>query len=75
MIGALNLGAPGLGDAWSGPYPFRIQKLCEKWSHFNFPCGDRSQTIEAVRKLVPELTSQGYRLVTVSELLKMYANE
>ncbi|KIO67594.1 MULTISPECIES: polysaccharide deacetylase family protein [Bacillaceae] len=33
--------------------------------------GDRSQTIEAVRQLVPELVFQGYKLVTVSELLKI----
>ncbi|CAN7441562.1 polysaccharide deacetylase family protein [Paenibacillus sp. LjRoot56] len=33
--------------------------------------GDRSQTIEAVRILVKELTAQGYQLVTVSELLQM----
>ncbi|MGM0899649.1 MAG: polysaccharide deacetylase family protein [Bacillota bacterium] len=33
--------------------------------------GDRSQTIEAVRLLATELTSQGYRLVTVSELLSL----
>ncbi|WP_427181101.1 polysaccharide deacetylase family protein [Paenibacillus sp. TC-CSREp1] len=33
--------------------------------------GDRSQTVEAVRVLVEELTADGYRLVTVSELLDM----
>ncbi|XID94891.1 polysaccharide deacetylase family protein [Paenibacillaceae bacterium WGS1546] len=31
--------------------------------------GDRSQTVEAVRMLVAELTAEGYRFVTVSELL------
>ncbi|MBT2286002.1 polysaccharide deacetylase family protein [Paenibacillus polymyxa] len=31
--------------------------------------GDRSQTVEAVRVLVDELVGEGYRLVTVSELL------
>ena len=31
--------------------------------------GDRSQTVEAVRVLVEELVAEGYRLVTVSELL------
>ncbi|MDT9722264.1 polysaccharide deacetylase family protein [Paenibacillus sp. ClWae2A] len=31
--------------------------------------GDRSQTVEAVRVLVEELAGEGYRLVTVSELL------
>lgn len=33
--------------------------------------GDRSQTIEAVRILTEELTAEGYRLVTVSELLQL----
>jgi peptidoglycan/xylan/chitin deacetylase (PgdA/CDA1 family) len=32
--------------------------------------GDRSQTVEAVRRAVPELISQGYRLVTIDELLE-----
>jgi peptidoglycan/xylan/chitin deacetylase (PgdA/CDA1 family) len=33
--------------------------------------GDRSQSIEAVRTLVNELALQGYRFVTVSELLRL----
>lgn len=33
--------------------------------------GDRSQTIEAVRLLAFELTSEGYQLVTVSQLLSL----
>ncbi|MBU9712898.1 polysaccharide deacetylase family protein [Evansella tamaricis] len=32
--------------------------------------GDRSQTVEAVRTLVQEVLSDGYQLVTISELLK-----
>jgi peptidoglycan-N-acetylglucosamine deacetylase len=32
--------------------------------------GDRSQTVEAMRILVPELVEQGYELVTVSRLLE-----
>ena len=31
--------------------------------------GDRSQTVEAMRRLLPELAADGYELVTVSELL------
>ena len=31
--------------------------------------GDRWQTVEAVQRAVPELVAQGYRLVTVAELL------
>ncbi|MNG35639.1 hypothetical protein D3C84_1224310 [compost metagenome] len=33
--------------------------------------GDRSQSVEAVRVLTKELAADGYRLVTVSELLRM----
>jgi Predicted xylanase/chitin deacetylase len=33
--------------------------------------GDRSQSVEAVRVLTKELAADGYRLVTVSELLQM----
>ena len=32
--------------------------------------GDRSQTVEALRKALPELKRQGYQFVTVDELLK-----
>ncbi|CAH1220094.1 polysaccharide deacetylase family protein [Paenibacillus sp. JJ-223] len=35
--------------------------------------GERSQTVEAVRTLVKELAAEGYRFVTVSELLDMAA--
>ena len=31
--------------------------------------GDRSQTVEAVSRAVPELVAQGYKLVTIDELL------
>lgn len=31
--------------------------------------GDRWQTVEAIRRAVPELVAQGYRLVTIDELL------
>ncbi|GAA0136307.1 polysaccharide deacetylase family protein [Paenibacillus sp. YSY-4.3] len=33
--------------------------------------GDRSQTVEAVRILVAELVAESYRLVTVSDLIKL----
>lgn len=33
--------------------------------------GDRSQSVEAVRKLVAELSAEGYQFLTVSELLKL----
>lgn len=31
---------------------------------------DRSQTVAALAKILPELKKQGYRFVTVSELLR-----
>jgi peptidoglycan-N-acetylglucosamine deacetylase len=72
-IGALNLEAqdweqPGVGHI--------VQKSREAVKDggiliFHDGYGDRSQTIEAVRILVSELTSQGYQLVTVSELLAL----
>ncbi|RAW09756.1 polysaccharide deacetylase family protein [Paenibacillus taichungensis] len=37
--------------------------------------GDRSETVEAVRVLVDELAAEGYRLVTVSELLRVSSNQ
>jgi peptidoglycan-N-acetylglucosamine deacetylase len=73
MIGALNLEA----QDWEMPGVDHIlakSRDCVKNGSiliFHDGYGDRSQTIEAVRTLVSELTSQGYQLVTVSELLKL----
>ncbi|MCM3694186.1 polysaccharide deacetylase family protein [Neobacillus niacini] len=72
MIGALNLEA----QDWEQPGVEHILKksraVVKNGGIFIFHdgFGDRSQTIEAVRMLVSELTSQDYQLVTVSELLK-----
>jgi peptidoglycan/xylan/chitin deacetylase (PgdA/CDA1 family) len=72
MIGALNLEA----QDWEMPGVDHIlakSRDCVKNGSiliFHDGYGDRSQTIEAVRTLVSELASQGYQLVTVSELLK-----
>jgi peptidoglycan-N-acetylglucosamine deacetylase len=72
MIGALNLEA----QDWEQP---GVEHILGKSRNvvknggiliFHDGFGDRSQTIEAVRMLVSELTSQDYQLVTVSELLK-----
>jgi peptidoglycan-N-acetylglucosamine deacetylase len=72
MIGALNLEA----HDWEQP---GVEHILDKSRDvvknggiliFHDGFGDRSQTIEAVRMLVSELTSQDYHLVTVSELLK-----
>jgi peptidoglycan-N-acetylglucosamine deacetylase len=73
MIGALNMEATD----WEQPgVEFILEKsrqVIESGSIllFHDGYGDRSQTIEAVRRLVSELTEQGYELVTVSELLKL----
>lgn len=72
MIGALNLEALD----WEQPGVEHIlskSMSCVKNGSiliFHDGFGDRSQTIEAVRLLVSELTSQGFKFVTVSELLK-----
>jgi peptidoglycan-N-acetylglucosamine deacetylase len=72
MIGAVNLEA----QDWEQP---GVEHIVRKSGEavkdgsiliFHDGYGDRSQTIEAVQMLVSELTSQGYQLVTVSELLK-----
>jgi peptidoglycan-N-acetylglucosamine deacetylase len=71
MIGAINMEAKD----WEMPgVEFILEKTryCVKDGSiliFHDGYGDRSQTVEAVRTLVSELTSLGYKLVTVSELL------
>ena len=73
MIGALNLEA----QDWEQPGVEHIVRKSREAVRngsiliFHDGYGDRSQTIEAVRVLVSELTSQGYQLVTVSELLEI----
>lgn len=71
MIGALNSEAtdwemPGVGHILD-----KTREQVKPGSILLFHDGfdDRSQTIEAVSILVPELTAQGYELVTVSELI------
>lgn len=71
MIGALNMEAKD----WEMPgvdFILEETRYCVKNGSiliFHDGYGDRSQTVEAVRILVSELTTQGYKLVTVSELL------
>jgi peptidoglycan-N-acetylglucosamine deacetylase len=73
VIGALNLDA----QDWEQPGVDHILETTRKHIKngsiliFHDGFGDRSQTIEAVRILVNELHTQGYRLVTVSELLRL----
>ncbi|WP_421721806.1 polysaccharide deacetylase family protein [Anaerobacillus alkaliphilus] len=71
-IGALNPDAldweqPGVNHIFE-----KSKNHCRNGSIllFHDGFGDRSETIEAVRKLVNELTEEGYQLVTVSELLQ-----
>lgn len=72
-IGCLN----GAAEDWNQP---GVQHIIDKTLEcaangsifmFHDGYGDRSQSIEAVRFLVPELISRGYKLVTISELLKL----
>jgi peptidoglycan-N-acetylglucosamine deacetylase len=73
MVGALNMEATD----WEQPgVEFILEKSRKVIGNgsillFHDGYGDRSQTIEAVRRLVSELTEQGYELVTVSELLQL----
>ena len=73
MIGALNLEA----QDWEQPGVEHILSASRKSVRngsiliFHDGYGDRSQTIQAVKKLVSELKSQGYQLLTVSELLNL----
>lgn len=72
MIGAVNMEAMD----WAAPgVDHIVSKTMEQVRNggiliFHDGYGDRSQTVEAVKQLVPELMHQGYRFVTVSELLK-----
>ncbi|EFM08890.1 polysaccharide deacetylase [Paenibacillus curdlanolyticus YK9] len=71
-IGALNLDARD----WEEPGVAHIVRTTRAYAAngsillFHDGYGDRSQTVEAVRTLVRELAADGYRLVTVRELLE-----
>ncbi|ULT59934.1 polysaccharide deacetylase family protein [Neobacillus drentensis] len=73
MIGALNMEA----QDWEQPGVEHILSASKKCVRngsiliFHDGFGDRSQTIQAVKKLVFELKSEGYQLLTVSELLNL----
>lgn len=77
-IGCVN----GEAKDWEQPQPGvdfiveRTRQVVGNGSIFLFHdgYGDRARTIEAVRVLTKELTAEGYRLVTVSELIAL-ANE
>nr|WP_212960815.1 polysaccharide deacetylase family protein [Cohnella xylanilytica] len=73
VIGAVN----GAARDWEMPGVDHIAETTRETVEpgailiFHDGFGDRSQTVEAVRRLVRELTSEGYELVAVSELLAM----
>ncbi|WP_376701718.1 polysaccharide deacetylase family protein [Cohnella xylanilytica] len=72
VIGAVN----GAARDWEMPGVDHIVETTRETVEpgtiliFHDGFGDRSQTVEAVRQLVRELTSEGYELVTISELLQ-----
>jgi peptidoglycan-N-acetylglucosamine deacetylase len=72
-IGAVNMGA----QDWDQPGVDHILRETRSQVRpgsiliFHDGYGNRSQTVSAVRTLVPELVEQGYRLVTVRELLAL----
>lgn len=73
MIGALNLDT----EDWAMPGVAHIVETSRRHIAngaillFHDGYGDRSQTVEAVRILVKEVVDQGYKLVTVTELLDL----
>jgi peptidoglycan/xylan/chitin deacetylase (PgdA/CDA1 family) len=74
-IGALNLET----EDWRQPGVDQILSKTRDYIRngsillFHDGYGDRSQSLEAIRIIVPEIVAQGYQLVTVSELLRMAA--
>jgi peptidoglycan/xylan/chitin deacetylase (PgdA/CDA1 family) len=72
-VGAMNLAA----QDWATPGVAHIlDKTREQIASgsillFHDGYGDRSQTVEAIRVLLPEIAGQGFRFVTVSELLTL----
>ncbi len=73
LIGAMNLDALDWRQPGTAFILERTRRHIRNGSIliFHDGYGDRSQTVEAVRQLVPQLIHKGYQLVTVSELLKM----
>lgn len=71
IIGAANPEAEDWRNPGTGHILAKTRKQIRPGSILLFHDGgeDRSQTVEAVRVLVPELLGQGYELVTVSTLL------
>ncbi|WP_440115336.1 polysaccharide deacetylase family protein [Paenibacillus sp. QZ-Y1] len=70
-IGAVNGGAKDWDNPGVGHILEHTRSTVKPGSVFLFHdgYGERFQTVEAVRILVEELVAEGYRLVTVSELL------
>ena len=64
-------------EDWKNPGVHRIVKTVLNGAEpgnvilFHDGGGNRSQTVKALEKILPELQKQGYEFVTISELLKM----
>ncbi|WP_445678146.1 polysaccharide deacetylase family protein [Psychrobacillus sp. FSL H8-0484] len=64
-------------EDWKNPGVHRIVKTVLNGTEpgnvilFHDGGGNRSQTVKALEKILPELQKQGYEFVTISELLKM----
>ena len=64
-------------EDWKSPGVRKIKNTVLKGAQpgniilFHDGGGDRSQTVEALEVILPELQNQGYEFVTVSELMKM----
>lgn len=76
-IGAVN----GEAQDWNQPGTDFIVEQTRKTVDkgkvliFHDGYGDRSQSVEAVRLLLDELQAEGYRFVTVSELIEIYTKQ
>jgi len=78
VIGCVN----GEAKDWEQPQPGveyileQTRATVDNGSIFLFHdgYGDRTQTVEAVRVLVAELADQGYRFVTIRELMELAGN-
>ena len=69
---------------WSNPGVYNIVKTIEEKAHngsivllhdYNTIRNSKSQTIQALEQIIPEMQSKGYKFVTVSEIIEDKAAE
>ena len=69
---------------WSNPGVYNIVKTIEEKAHngsivllhdYNTIRNSKSQTIQALEQIIPEMQSKGYKFVTVSEIIEDKATE